>query len=125
MNFFFKKSKVDIALKYFRKPPGYYNCAQVVLKAFQEDYQISNDDISEFAKYGNGKAPNGLCGAYFAGLELLKSKPELIEEFTTRFQEKSDNLTCYDIRSKDSMSCKNLVRLAVRLLDELTTKQEK
>ena len=119
MSFFHKKTKADIALKYFHKPPGYYNCAQAIFKAFQDDFNITNDQIVEWAKYGNGKAPNGYCGAYFAALELIKDHPELSEEFTRRFQEKSDHLTCFDIRFNYSMSCKNLVRLSANLLNEL------
>ncbi|MCT4603496.1 MAG: C-GCAxxG-C-C family protein [Marinifilum sp.] len=119
MRFFYKKSKADIALKYFHKPPGYYNCAQAIYKAFQEEYQITNDQIVEFAKYGNGKATNGYCGAYFAALELLKNKSQIAEKFTARFQEKSDYLTCFDIRINYTMSCKNLIKLAANLVDEL------
>ncbi len=124
MSFFHKKSKADIALKYFHKPPGYYNCAQAIYKTFQDEYNISNDEISEFAKFGNGKAIDGNCGAYFAALELIKNNPVLSEEFSKRFQEKSEYLTCFDIRFNYSMSCKNLVKLAANLLEELAPKQE-
>lgn len=121
MNLFHKKTKADTALKYFHKPPGYYNCAQSIFKAFQEEYIISNDDVSEFSKYGNGKAKDGQCGAYFAAMELLKNDPELSEEFHNRFIEKSEYLSCFDIRFNYTMSCKNLVRLASDLLEELAT----
>ncbi|MDQ2180487.1 C-GCAxxG-C-C family (seleno)protein [Marinifilum sp. D714] len=124
MSFFHKRTKADTALKYFHKPPGYYNCAQAIFKAFQEEYQITNNQIVELAKYGNGKAPNGYCGAYYAALELIKDKPDLKEEFTKRFQEKSDHLTCFDIRFNYTMSCKNLVKLAANLLDEIDSEQK-
>ncbi|PXY02467.1 hypothetical protein DF185_07395 [Marinifilum breve] len=124
MSFFHKRTKADTALKYFHKPPGYYNCAQAIFKAFQEEYQITNDQIVELAKYGNGKAPNGYCGAYFAALELIKDKPDLKDEFTKRFQEKSDHLTCFDIRFNYSMSCKNLVKLAANLLNEIDSEKK-
>lgn len=124
MSFFHKRTKADTALKYFHKPPGYYNCAQAIFKAFQEEYQITNNQIVELAKYGNGKAPNGYCGAYYAALELIKDNPDLKEEFTKRFQEKSDYLTCFDIRFNYSMSCKNLVKLAANLLDEIDSEQK-
>ena len=125
MSFFHKKSKAEIALKYFHKPPGYYNCAQAVYKAFQKEYQITNDEISKFSKYGNGKAKDGHCGAYFAATELLKDQPELLSEFHKRFEEKSEYLTCFDIRYNYTMSCKNLVRLAANLLDEMTAEKSK
>lgn len=115
-----KNTKADTALKYFHKPPGYYNCAQAIYKAFQEEYQITNDEIIEFSKFGNGKAKDGNCGAYYAAMELLKDKPELVDEFSRRFQEKSEYLSCFDIRFNYSMSCKNLVRLASDLLEEIT-----
>ncbi|MUP39775.1 C-GCAxxG-C-C family (seleno)protein [Labilibaculum euxinus] len=120
MSFSNKDTKADIALKYFHKPPGYYNCAQAIYKAFQEEFRITNDEINESSKDGNGKAKGGNCGAYHAALELLKDKPELLAEFTRRFQEKSEYLTCFDIKFNYSMSCKNLVRLASDLLEELT-----
>jgi Putative redox-active protein (C_GCAxxG_C_C). len=124
MSFFHKRTKADTALKYFHKPPGYYNCAQAIFKAFQEEYQITNNQIVELAKYGNGKAPNGYCGAYYAALELIKDNPDLKEEFTRRFQEKSDHLTCFDIRFNYTMSCKNLVKLAANILDEIDSDQK-
>ncbi|WP_282015954.1 C-GCAxxG-C-C family (seleno)protein [Marinifilum flexuosum] len=124
MSFFHKRTKADTALKYFHKPPGYYNCAQAIFKAFQEEYQITNDQIVELAKYGNGKAPNGYCGAYFAALELIKDNPDLKNEFTKRFQEKSDHLTCFDIRFNYTMSCKNLVKLAANLLNEIDSEKK-
>lgn len=123
MSFFHKKSKADIALKYFHKPPGYYNCAQAIYKAFQEEYKITNEQIVDLAKYGNGKAINGYCGAYYAALELIKDNEILSQEFTRRFKDKSDHLTCFDIRFNYSMSCKNLVKLAASLLEEITTEQ--
>nr|WP_320119909.1 C-GCAxxG-C-C family protein [uncultured Marinifilum sp.] len=125
MSFFNKKSKADKALKYFRQAPAYHNCAQTIYKIFQDEYGITNDQISELSKHGNGKAPDGLCGAYFAGLELLKNNPELREEFSKRFKERSQYLTCFDIRLNYSMSCKNLVFLTANLLEELTNEQKK
>ncbi|RUT79040.1 C-GCAxxG-C-C family (seleno)protein [Ancylomarina longa] len=119
MSFFHKRSKAETALKCFHKPPGYYNCAQAVFKAFQEEFDISNERIAEFAKYGNGKAEKGYCGAYYAAKELLKDQPELLKEFQTLFQEKSEYLTCFDIRFNYTMSCKNLVRLSSDLLEKL------
>ncbi|WP_321515925.1 C-GCAxxG-C-C family (seleno)protein [Marinifilum fragile] len=124
MSFFHKRTKADTALKYFHKPPGYYNCAQAIFKAFQEEYQITNNQIVELAKHGNGKAPDGYCGAYYAVLELIKDKPDLKDEFTRRFQEKSDHLTCFDIRFNYTMSCKNLVKLAANILDEIDSDQK-
>ncbi|MCY1635710.1 C-GCAxxG-C-C family (seleno)protein [Marinifilum sp. D737] len=124
MSFFHKRTKADTALKYFHKPPGYYNCAQAIFKAFQEEYKITNNQIVELAKFGNGKAPNGYCGAYFAALELIKDKPDLKDEFTKRFQEKSDHLTCFDIRFNYTMSCKNLVKLAANLLNEIDSEKK-
>ncbi|PKQ62110.1 hypothetical protein BZG02_14155 [Labilibaculum filiforme] len=114
-----------MALKYFHKPPVYYNCAQAIFKAFQEENKISNDDINEFSKYGNGKAKDGNCGAYQVGLELLKDKPELAQEFITRFKENSEYISCFDIKFNYTMSCVNLVRMASNLLEELTTSSSK
>ncbi len=70
------------------------------------------------------KPPNGYCGAYFAALELIKDKPDLKDEFTKRFQEKSDHLTCFDIRFNYTMSRKNLAKLAANLPNEIDSEKD-
>jgi hypothetical protein len=47
------------------------NCAQAVLKAFQEKFSITDEMISQFKAYGAGKAPDGCCGAFYAAKYIL------------------------------------------------------
>lgn len=53
------------AIDYYHKKEG-YNCAQAVAAAYGTPEQI------EFHKaHGGGRAPENLCGALFAGVNML------------------------------------------------------
>ena len=53
----------------------YHNCAQRVLLAFAEKYNIEETLVSEFKKYGHGRAPNNECGALFSAKYLFQATP--------------------------------------------------
>lgn len=119
MNLLPKKSKAELAAKYFHRAPYFYNCAQAVTKAFANEYQISKDQIDSYSKFGGGRATEGQCGAYFAAMQLLESTPDFASEFSNRFQEKAKSIRCREIKFNKSMSCRNLVKLAGEILEDL------
>jgi hypothetical protein len=119
MNFFPKKNKAEQAAKYFHKAPYFYNCAQAVSKAFAKEYKVSKDQILNYAKFGGGRANEGQCGAYFAGMQLLKEQPLMAKEFSIRFEEKAKDIRCKEIKSKQKISCRNLVMLASEIIEDL------
>ena len=76
-----KKMPINTAKNCFLGKEGLkkLNCAQSVITAFKEMYSIDNDTVESFRQYGGGKAPEGMCGAYYAAkVALEKKNPEKI-----------------------------------------------
>jgi hypothetical protein len=93
-----------------------YNCAQAILAAFQEKYDIPQEHIDGFKALGGGKAQEGLCGALYAGLSLARqeeAKARLTEEFTRL----AGATKCREIRKGGKLSCKECVALAAATLE--------
>jgi hypothetical protein len=89
-----------------------YNCAQAVLKAFD-----AGDSLIEKAKkHGGGRAPDGLCGAIYAGHLLLEDEG-LCESFTENFLVKAKSVKCKEIRSSKTLTCSECVHAAGVLLE--------
>jgi hypothetical protein len=93
------------------------NCAQSILKAFQEQKNISADEISAARNLGGGKADNGTCGALHAALSLLDD-PEKQESVRTSFVEVAGSAQCREIRAQNLISCVQCVEVAARFLDK-------
>jgi len=93
------------------------NCAQSVLRGFQELHGISEEEIAEAKKLGGGRAENGCCGALHAAC-LLASDSGTKERIRTRFASVAGADKCREIRSMGQLSCGGCVELAARLLAE-------
>lgn len=100
--------------QYFHKAPENLNCAQAVLKGFQEKLNISEQEIEDYRAWGGGRAEGGVCGALFAAERLLRQaeKPSIVDEFTTRV----GNIYCKDIK-KNKFPCVGCVRIADELVE--------
>lgn len=92
------------------------NCAQSILKAFQEQKNISADEISAARKLGGGKADQGTCGALHAALSLL-ADPEKKESVRKSFVEVAGSELCREIRAQNLISCQQCVEVAARFLE--------
>jgi len=94
------------------------NCAQSVIKAFMEHFNLSEEEFKKFATYGSGNAPEGLCGAYCAAKHILqKSHPEKLDEFEAFFKEAAGGtLKCKEIRGLRKLSCLGCVEKAATFL---------
>lgn len=53
------------AIDFYHKKE-HYNCAQSVIVAYGNE-----DNLDEYKAYGGGRAPGNLCGALFAGVNIL------------------------------------------------------
>ncbi len=93
------------------------NCAQSVLRGFQEQFQVEEERITEARSWGGGRAENGLCGALHAA-RILGGAEDVKERFRERFIESAGSDRCREIRSLRRLSCKECVELAARLLEE-------
>ena len=100
---------------YFHSLPENLNCAQAILKGFQKEFDITDQEIEEYRAWGGGRAEGGMCGALFAAERLLRQigKESVVEEFN----KKAGGLLCSEIKEKQ-FTCTKYVRIA----DELVKK---
>lgn len=100
------------ASEFFAEVPRRYNCAQsVAAGAGREDL------TSDFAAMGGGRAPEGLCGALYAALQLLPEEKQ--ETAREAFQARAGALYCREIKSGTGFSCAECVKLAEKLAKDL------
>lgn len=104
------------AVKYYRGKER-YNCAQAILKAYQEDFNIDDEQIRDYKKFGGGNAEGNLCGALFAVNKLInnKDKSKNIEQ---SIYQAAGATTCHEIRKLKKLSCNGCVEKASQLLSE-------
>lgn len=111
---------VNKAKNYFLGKDGIkrLNCAQSVICAFKEEYGIDEDMIEKFKEFGGGRAPEGVCGAYYAAKFVLeKSKSEKIVELSKNLTDLAGSLKCTEIRANKKLSCLGCVEKASEFLD--------
>ncbi|MDD5679014.1 MAG: C-GCAxxG-C-C family (seleno)protein [Kiritimatiellae bacterium] len=91
------------------------NCAQSVLRAFQQHKNIREDDIIAARRHGGGQAEKGLCGALHAALQLTDHLP-VRQRLRDEFIAAAGSDRCLEIRHAARISCVGCVRLAANLL---------
>jgi len=101
--------------EYFHILPENLNCAQSILKGFQNEFKISDEEIEVFRAWGGGRAKDGVCGALFAAERLLKrvNKQSIIDEFVLIV----GNSSCMEIKNSN-FSCLKCIELADDLIDK-------
>jgi hypothetical protein len=92
------------------------NCAQSVLRGFQEQTGISQETVDEARSLGGGRAFEGRCGALYAALELTPS-PEVKASLIDTFIKQAGSDKCREIKKLGKFKCIDCVRLAA---EELT-----
>lgn len=102
------------ASNYFHGPEG-YNCAQAVLKTLQKTYDIADNTIAAYTKFGGGRADNGLCGALFALYHVIKT-PEQTAVINSDFEKYAGSTKCKEIKKLNRLSCKGCVNLSIEVL---------
>ncbi len=96
------------------------NCAQAVINAFKEDFNIGEDMVDAFRSYGGGRAPEGLCGAYYAVKSILINQdPTKLEELEKHFLEHAGALECSNIKGLKKLSCVGCVEKSSEFLEKL------
>ena len=91
------------------------NCAQSIMRGFQEQKNISEQAISDAKSLGGGRADAGNCGALHAALQLTGDDDKVCEVLNN-FVEKAGSGRCREIRKKKILSCAQCVELAAKLL---------
>lgn len=106
----------DIAEKHFHGEEG-FNCAQAVLKTFQDHYEISDDVILEHKKSGGGRVEGNICGALHAAT-LLADDETVKEIFHQAFIDAAGSDKCKEIKQRKELSCRSCSGVAAELLDK-------
>jgi hypothetical protein len=96
------------------------NCAQAFATAFFGLYDIDTNTIRELKKMGVGKAPEGQCGIYFFGQELLSKsgKKEFQKDFENFFYGFAQSLSCKELRKHKIPYCAQCLKDSVAFVDE-------
>lgn len=104
---------VSKSLKAFQEEK--LNCAQSILRGFQDKHQVSEKQIIEAKKNGGGRVENGICGALHAALQLTKdetARKQLNEAFIAH----AGAVDCKTIRANGKLSCAGCVELAAKTI---------
>ncbi len=114
-----KHNKTAISVDFFHTKPYNYNCAQAVAKAYQQNFNVADITIESYRKCGGGRAENGVCGAFYAGFQLLKNTPQQQQYFTEKFTAIAKTTACTRPLANRCLSCVELVELAGSIIEEV------
>lgn len=111
------------SINFFRTPPCNYTCAQAILKGFQKECSVSEEDIDAFIEFRGGRAPEGVCGAVYAANHLLKEKG--LGTINEDFAKEAGSDKCFEIKTVHRFPCPDCIILADRLIEEKLGKSNK
>lgn len=118
-NFGFRNIFLNRAVQYYRGIEG-YNCAQAILKTFQDRLDINENQVNDYADYGGGKAEDGICGALYA-VKQLSGNAEHIKKIVQQFEDEVGTIYCDEILELGRLSCTGCICTAteifLRILD--------
>ncbi len=104
----------NIAEGYFQGKER-FNCAQAVLKTFQQTHCVDDSKIDKYKKMGGGRAENGLCGALYSAKELVDE--QTFEKIESDFIDQAGSNKCREIRKLNQVHCIQCVSIAAELVD--------
>lgn len=107
---------IDKAKELFHGKEG-YNCAQAILAAFKDKYNIDQEIIDAHKKYGGGRAEDNTCGAIYALKEIIKDEKEYLD-LRNDFAKIAGSHQCKPIRKSKSLSCKECVVEVAKILND-------
>ncbi|MBR6797394.1 MAG: hypothetical protein IKM45_01730 [Opitutales bacterium] len=107
-----RMTRKEKALASFRQQPLCLNCAQAVAHAFDRE-----DLVSVLRTAGGGNAPDGLCGALHAALQICgkEAAPKIAEAF----EKKLGYRRCLNLKKDARIPCPACVATATELLETL------
>lgn len=103
---------VNRAKNHYLGKEGYQrmNCAQAVINAFKDVFDIDESTIGTYGLYGGGRAPEGLCGAYYAAVDIVKTyNCGSVEELKEYFTKCAGSDKCSAIRETRKLTCLDCV----------------
>lgn len=112
----------NLALKLFRTPPSYLNCAQAVAGAWHQTTGRNGELVNDLRSCGGGRAPGGVCGALHAA-QLAAGDDAAGRTIAGQFAKAVGALSCREIRTRGSVSCGECVAVATELLSSVPEKR--
>ncbi len=114
--------KSKIAAQYFHGEEG-YNCAQSVLKAFQQESGMSDETILAAKVAGGGRVEGGICGALIA-TQVILGEGDDSHRVTREFIKSTGSSLCSDLK-KTECGCRGYVAKAAELATQPINKIDK
>ncbi|MDV7104726.1 C-GCAxxG-C-C family protein [Vibrio sp. TH_r3] len=108
-------SKKQLAADFFHGEQG-YNCAQAVLKAYQNESGMSELTIRSAKVIGGGRAKEGTCGALYAA-HILLGENNQSKQVTQQFLQTTGSTLCSDIKQSEC-GCRGYVAKVAELTTE-------
>lgn len=97
-----------------------FNCAESIARTFKEKFILSDEFIASFSAFGSGKAPKGLCGAFYAVEEIIrKIDKDKVATVGKLFNDSIGSLYCLEIKKTKKASCLECVKKAASILEEI------
>lgn len=113
---------VQIATNHFLAKDGHkkLNCAQAVLKAFQEQLNIPENIIDSFSAHGGGRAPEGHCGAVYAAEFIFGLAGVLDADINavSHLESIAGSSRCTEIKAEKKLSCLGCVEVCTAYVEE-------
>jgi C_GCAxxG_C_C family probable redox protein len=116
---------------------GNYNCAETIIRAGNDYYNLGlhDRDMIAFGGFGAGIQTGNTCGAVLAGVSILSMKyieakahesadiKPVTRMLIQRFNQKYGSVLCKDIKAQE-IRCKNTIDVACDILEEVIAEYE-
>lgn len=104
------------AIHFFHTAPNNYNCAQSIIKTYQNIININDEEIeSQYRCKGGGRAEGGFCGAVLSAYHILgKDKGDVIK---STIEERLGGCTCRKLKGELKIPCKQIVEMVDDLIE--------
>ena len=113
---------VEKAKAHYMGKPGYrrLNCAQTILNAFKDKFDLPEDFIEQFGASGGGRAPEGQCGSLYAAKVMLeKVHPNIIKDCEDALFSSAGSTKCHEIRASRKLSCIGCVEKVAACVEKI------
>lgn len=131
---------IDKVRKYYDKDTYDLNCAETMLYAANEEYNmnLSKDTLKSAAPFGGGMAIESVCGAITGALAVIgilftkerahesERIKNLTKEFFNMFESKMKSYNCCTLKElyrNEDIRCGAIVEEAASILDEIVKRE--
>lgn len=126
-----RMKKKFIALKPDDGSPAYFNCAEAMVRVFNEEYSLGLDEkaLKMFSAFGGGMYSGRECGYFVAGAAILgiiygnKEIPygnpvlkKKVALWSVKFKERFSEINCRELKGRYG-TCSDLGLIAIEEFD--------